>query len=303
MTKRIGIIDFDTSHAFAFASRLNHKGVDQDQWVDGAQVVVGCPGKSIIYPELVSQYTDEIRAVGIPIVETPDQMLEYNLDAVLIESNCGSQHLERVEFFARHKVPMFVDKPFACSTADAVRMINLADDAGVPLMSASSLRYAPEVVGYLNRRSDGDIPIVGAITFGPGTLHDKNPGMLNYGIHAVEMLYTLLGPGCESIGCVSSRHADLATGVWRDGRIGSVRADRPARGYGFVTFTDKIEHVAVSTQYIYRELLKAIVGMIETGKSPIPARETLEIIQFIELAKDSASNHGIPRALPNHSPA
>ena len=48
-------------------------------------------------------------------------------------------------------------------------------------------------------------------------------------------------------------------------------------------------------QYIYRELLKAIVGMLETGKSPIDPAESLELVAFIEKAADSAANHGIPR--------
>lgn len=297
MAKRIGIIDFDTSHAYAFISRLNHKGVEEDQWVDGAEVVVGCPGKSIIYPERIGEETPKIEKLGLRLVETPEEMLAFDLDAVFIESNCGAQHKERVEFFAKHKLPMFVDKPFACSRADAAAMLEMADKAGVPLMSASSLRYAPEVVAFAGDPSRKDKPVVGAITYGPGSLHEKNPGMFNYGIHAVEMLFTLLGAGCDSVAGVSGQYADMATGVWDDGKIGSVRADRPDRGFGFVAFTDRAQPISVSTKYIYRELLKAIVGMLETGKSPIPAAEMLQLVEFIELALDSSQNHGIPRPM------
>ena len=43
---RLGILDFDTSHAVEFTKRLNHRDIDKDQWVDGATVVIGCPGES-----------------------------------------------------------------------------------------------------------------------------------------------------------------------------------------------------------------------------------------------------------------
>ncbi len=50
----------------------------------------------------------------------------------------------------------------------------------------------------------------------------------------------------------------------------------------------------VSTTYIYRELLKKIVGMFETKEAPIDLRETLEIVAFIEAAKRSADAGGAP---------
>ncbi len=47
---RLGIVDFDTSHVVEFTKRINHKGIDKDQWVDGAEVVFGCPGESQLAP-------------------------------------------------------------------------------------------------------------------------------------------------------------------------------------------------------------------------------------------------------------
>ncbi len=47
---RLGIVDFDTSHVVEFTKRINHKGIDKDQWVDGAEVTLGCPGESQLAP-------------------------------------------------------------------------------------------------------------------------------------------------------------------------------------------------------------------------------------------------------------
>ena len=42
---RLGIVDFDTSHAVEFTKRLNHVDIAEDQWVEGAKVVAGVPGR------------------------------------------------------------------------------------------------------------------------------------------------------------------------------------------------------------------------------------------------------------------
>lgn len=294
--KRIGIIDFDTSHASAFVSRLNHVGVPEDQWVEGARVVVGCPGKSLLAPERIGPETAAIQKLGLPLVGTPEEMLSHRLDAVFVESNSGYQHLERVAFFLERRLPVFVDKPFACTRADAERMIELADRAKAPIFSSSSLRFAPEVVEFV--RDKGTAKGLGVAVQGPGPTHPKNPGLFHYGIHAVEMLYTILGPGCEWLTCASSEGSDLVTGVWKDGRIGTVRAIRPGSDFGFTAYLGgQTTYHPVGAGVIYRELLKAIVGMLESGRPPIPPAQTLEIIRFIEEARSSAENHGAPRYL------
>ena len=50
--------------------------------------------------------------------------------------------------------------------------------------------------------------------------------------------------------------------------------------------------MTVGTKDIYRELLKKVVEMFATGKSPLAIRETLEIVAFIEAANKSGANHG-----------
>src|SRR4051812_41767892 len=88
---RLGMLDFDTSHVVEFATRLNHVGVAEDQWVDGARVVVGCPGESQMMPERISGFREQIAKLGIPLVEQPDEMLG-RVDGMLIESCQGAAH-------------------------------------------------------------------------------------------------------------------------------------------------------------------------------------------------------------------
>ncbi|HEX2066013.1 MAG TPA: gfo/Idh/MocA family oxidoreductase, partial [Candidatus Thermoplasmatota archaeon] len=116
---RLGIVDCDTSHVVAFTQRLHHVDVGEEHWVDGAQVVAAVPMPSLVSPERVPRFVEQLRAYGIRILDHPEQLLG-EVDAVLVEANDGSVHLERALPFLERGVPTWIDKPFACSTADAL---------------------------------------------------------------------------------------------------------------------------------------------------------------------------------------
>lgn len=291
---RLGIVDFDTSHAVEFTKRLNHVDIAEDQWVAGAKVVAGVPGTSLIAPEVIGPNTEKIKGYGVEILDDPAKLIG-KVDAVLIESVDGGVHVERALPFLEKGIPTYVDKPFACSLADAKKMADVAMAKHVPLMSSSSLRYAPEVVAAKAGKTLGDV--IGVTTYGPSPLHaTRNPGMFHYGIHPVEMLFTLMGPGCERLTCLSTPGGEVTTGLWKGGRVATIRGLRAgSTPYGFTLFGSKgVATQGVSTQYIYRELLKKIVGMFETRQVPIDIRETLELVAFIEGAKKSAESGGAP---------
>jgi len=289
---RLGLVDFDTSHVVEFTKRLNHINIDPSQWVEGARVVAGVPGESRLSPERIPGYTAEMRAMGVALFDDPADLIG-KVDAVMIESVDGSVHRARAMPLLEKGIPLFVDKPFACSLEDAKAMMDLATRKHVPLMSSSSLRYAPEVV---EARGDGSPvgTLQGVATYGPGPTHPRNPGLFHYGIHAVEILFTLMGPGVAKVSALSHPDGETATGLWADGRIGTVRAIRKGKAdYGFTLFGETgVVSRSVGTGVIYRELLKAVVAMFQTGELPIDPRETLEVVAFIEAALKSAKADG-----------
>jgi hypothetical protein len=298
---RLGILDFDTSHVVAFTQRLNHKGVPKDQWVDGATVVVGCPGESKIMPERIPGYKKQMEALGVPLVARPADMIG-RVDGMLIESQEGGAHWERARPFLDAGLPCFIDKPFTCSTADAKKIAALAAKKKVGVFSASSLRYATELTAFM--AASPAPKIIGALAYGPAPLFEKdarlNPGLYHYGIHVVEVLYTLMGPGCQSVTCAHQKDVDVVTGHWRGGRVATMRGTRSgSSGYGFVAFTQQgVRPITCNTRYIYRDLLKQIVTFFKTKKAPVDLNVTIEMMAFIEAANKSAANHGAVEKLP-----
>lgn len=292
---RLGICDCDTSHAVEFTKRLNHVDIDEEQWVDGAEVVAAYPGTSeITEPERVRDYVAKLASYGVEIVDHPKQLIG-KVDGVLIESQEGSVHRRHAELFLNAGLPCFIDKPFACSAKDAAAIARLAERKGLPVFSSSSLRYALEVQQV---RDDAAAVgrVIGAEAYSPAPIHPRNPGLFHYGIHGVETLYALMGPGCEAVWCIFARGAEVVVGMWHDERLGVMRGTRDgAHAYGFTVFCEKAVRAAtIDTAYIYRELLKRIVQMFTTGQPPIDVRESVELIAFIEAAMRSAQFGGKP---------
>lgn len=293
---RLGMLDFDTSHSVEFAKRINHVGIAEDQWVHGAKIVIACPGQSRMMPERIPQYRQEMVEIGIPLVENPEEMIGQ-VDGMMIEAVQGSAHWERTKPFLDARLPCFVDKPFACNVADARKLVQCATENHVPIFSSSALRYAPELVKFLDEPGHGKV--VGAFAFGPAILQPGNPGLFHYGIHAVETLYTIMGCGCKEVVCTHDSGVDVATGRWLDSRVGTVRGIRDGKNeYGCVVFAENgIHTIFMAFDYLYRELLKKVIEMFETNKPPVEPAETVEIMAFLEAALRSENNQGRPASV------
>lgn len=277
---RLGIIDFDSSHCVEFTRRFNHVGMDADQIVEGARVILGYPGSSLMFPERIPEHLPQVVGCGVELVNNPQEMFG-RIDAVLILSICGSAHLERVTPFLKAGIPAFVDKPFACSLEDARTMFALAREAGVSLWSSSGMRFADEVLEFQQRgKLYGDLH--GVLAYGPAKRAAGNPGLLHYGIHATEILCTLMGPGCQSVTTQHVDGADVVCGEWSDGRLATLRGLRTgSTAYGFTAFCQNgVIPQPTSSRFSYRNLCANIVETLRTGRPPVTPEQTLEVIGF-----------------------
>jgi len=287
---RIGIIGTDTSHVPAFTQMLN-SAADAKDHVAGARVVAAWKGGSKDIESSISrvdEYASEVQAKwGVEIV--PDiATLLGKVDAVMLTSVDGRVHLEQARpVIAAHK-PLFIDKPLAATLEDAREIARLAREAGVPWFSSSSLRFGE--IGTSGKFAD----TTGVMAWGPGPLEPHHYlDLAWYAIHPVEILYTLMGPGCETVSRTSTENADVMVGRWKDGRIGEVRAIRPYSEYGAVVFRAKdVVEIKPQTAGSYRPLVVEIVKFFQTGKPPVSNRETLEIFAFMDAAQRSKEQGG-----------
>ena len=139
----------------------------------------------------------------------------------------------------------------------------------------------------------------GVIVWGPGPTESHQPLDLSwYGIHAAEMLYALMGQGCSEVSRVSSEEADVVTCKWKDGRLGTMRVDRPYNKFGVAVFRAKNQvDVLPEIKVDYIPLVREIVQFMTTRQPPVSNAETLEIFQFLDAAQRSKQHGGAPVTL------
>jgi hypothetical protein len=289
--KRIGIIGLDTSHCIRFTEALNNP---PDGWdFLGYQVVAAYAYGSREIESSASRipgYTEDIQKLGVTVVDSISQLLDA-VDVVLLETNDGRLHREQALLVLKAGKRMFIDKPVAASLSDAMAIYKEADRYGVPVWSASSLRYMHGMEAILN----GDIGhVLGADAYSPAPIEKTHPDLFWYGIHGVEILFTVMGTGCREVVRVFTDNTDVVVGTWQDDRIGTFRGIRKGtHGYGGTVFGEKeIRHLGEFAGY--QPLLLQIVRFFDTGIPPVRKEETLDIIAFMEAADESKARGGAP---------
>jgi hypothetical protein len=287
---RAGIIGLDTSHVTAFTQVLNNAKNEGD--LAGVRVVAGFPAGTDIpaSKDRVAGFTKTLREkYTIEIVDSIDDLLK-KVDVVLLESVDGRPHLAQAKPVFKAGKPVFIDKPVAGSLADAIQIYDLAKQTKTPCFSSSSLRFAPSVHEARNNPKVGDI--LGCDTYGPSPLEPTHPDLFWYGIHGVEMLFAIMGIGCESVTRVFTKETDKVVGAWKGGRIGSFRGIRAGKAdYGATVF-GKAGVAPVSGSGGYTPLLVEIAKFFKTGKPPVSPEETVELFAFMEAADESKRKGG-----------
>ena len=288
---RIGMIGLDTSHCLAFSELLNK--AEPEPELKGFRIVLVYPKGS---PDIessvkrVPEYTEKMKALGVEICDDLDTMISQ-VDCVLLETNDGRPHLEQVLPVLKARKPVFIDKPIAGSLVDAIAIFDLAKHYNTPICSASSLRFS-KAVQEIRGGSIGKV--TGCDAYSPCSLEATHPDLFWYGIHGCEMLFTVMGMGCESVVRTSTPDYDQVTGIWSDGRIGTFRGIRAGgSGYGGTAFG--IDGVASLGKYDgYRPLVLEIVKFYQTGKPPVTAEETIDLYAFMEAADESKRQGFVP---------
>lgn len=286
---KIGIIGLDTSHSTAFTELLN--GDSEEPFVKEFEVVAAYPyGSKTIKSsyDRIPGYIEEVKKHGVEITNSIAELLD-KVDCVLLETNDGRIHLEQaLEVFKSGKI-CYIDKPIGATLGQAIAIYAMAEKYNIPIFSSSALRYSP-----LNQQlRNGEFgKILGADCYSPHKVEPTHPDFGFYGIHGVETLYTLMGTGCESVNRMSSKEADVVTGCWKDGRIGTFRGIKEGPAiYGGTAFTEK-GAVAAGGYGGYKVLLEQILTFFKTGVTPISKEETIEIFTFMKASNMSKEQNG-----------
>ena len=292
-TIRIGMIGLDTSHVIAFTKVINDPA--NPDHMPGAKVVAAFKGGSPDVESSASRvdgYTEQLQNdFGVEIVGTIEELCT-KVDAVMLESVDGRPHLAQATPVFEAGLPLFIDKPLAGSLADAIAIKRLGEKHGVKWFSSSSYRYY-DTMQALQQEDIGDLR--GAISYGPCHLEEHHPDLFWYGVHATEALYTVMGVGCASVVRTHTQNTDVVTGIWSDGRVGTLRGlrnqDTP---HSVILFGTKKVATQPEGSNNYAPLVHKAIEFFKTGETPIAPEETIELFAFMTAADVSKERGGVP---------
>jgi hypothetical protein len=125
-------------------------------------------------------------------------------------------------------------------------------------------------------------------------MEPHHPDLFWYGVHGVEMLFTIMGTGCKEVVRAHSQGADVVTGKWGDGRLGTFRGVREGESdYGAILYREKgIQYLKRGEGSLYKNLLVRVIDFMKSGDPPVPQKETVEIFAFMTAADKSKETGG-----------
>lgn len=285
----IGVIGLDTSHSIAFTNMINDP---ENSESSDFKVVAAYPyGSRTIESSYsrIPQYTEDIKQDGVEVVDSIDELLD-RVEVVLLETNDGHPHLEQALQVMETGKTMFIDKPVAGSLEDTVAIFEASKKYNTPIFSSSGLRYLSnaQAVRYDNKIGD----VLGADVYSPAVIEPSHPDLFWYGIHGVEILFTVMGRGCKHVTRTKKEGSDIVVGTWNDERLGTFRGIREGRrGYGGRAYGSE-EILDLGSYEGYGPLVTEILQFFRTGVTPVPLEETLEIYAFMEAADESKRQGG-----------
>ena len=215
-----------------------------------------------------------------------------NVDGVLVLAVNGNRHLELARAAIERGLPTYIDKPLTCDLKQAKELLALTRTSNAPCYSASSLRFAAEVAAARDDESLGDKIAIDA--FGPGELNASMKGLFFYGVHTIEMVDAIWGPGVKRVSAISTSDRDLVDLDYADGRYARLRLERAA-SYSFgatIHGKKKVGHFTVDFADVYNRLIKGMVKFFEGGYPPAPLRDIVENIAVMEAGNASIDRGG-----------
>lgn len=209
------------------------------------------------------------------IVREPEEVIGQ-VDAVIISTDDGNDHARRARPFVEAGLPVFVDKPLAINVAD-LRQFAEWQRAGRTLLSTSGMRYAPEMELSEGQRAHvGDLRWITSFTCKTWE---------RYGIHALEAVYPLLGPGFISAQTCHQGGSDVVHLRHESGAQVTVGAIHDAYGsFGTVHLhgtKGDLPLKLLDTYSAFRAQLVAFIEMLRTGRPPFEFKQTLELMAII----------------------
>ena len=170
------------------------------------------------------------------VTHDPEELCSSGLDFVMVLSS-NRAHREHVETAARHKLPIFCEKPIATTLEDADAMVKAVDRAGVLNSVNYMLRFLPAFRRIRELCRDGvlgDLLSINVLRmrgfglYGSGARHwavtdpeESGGWIVHHACHTIDLAYWLAGEYKDVYAQTQTTLPGSAELVWGMGRLQS----------------------------------------------------------------------------------
>lgn len=216
------------------------------------------------------------KASRVPhVVARPEDVIGQ-VDAVFVATDKGHEHVERCRPFVEAGLPIFVDKPMVDNEADLKTFVKWVDQ-GAAILSSSCMRYCKEFAPFrMSTHNLGSLRYASITT--PKTWE-------RYGIHALEGLYPILGPGFVSARNIGTLDRNIVHLKHRTGTDAIVVANADMYGsFGCLQLCGTAGHAEAALSdsfYSFKAQLATFIDFLQTGVRPFPFEETVELMKIV----------------------
>lgn len=289
---KVAIIGMDTSHAVQLPKLMQDPETPAEIRISGMRVTRALRFETPFQNKAgLDEREAYLKGVGVEVTEDFDYAIG-DCDALMLEINDPSLHLEYFEKCAALGKPIFLDKPFADTVENTRKIIEIGKKYNTRYFTASSLRFT---VG-LNSVLDQKIDITRAVTWGPLGQAAAGSSVVWYGVHTFEQLERIMGIGADTVTSIATANGVLCSIAYKDGRSGVVELLNDKWTYG-VTVRDDAGNGAFVTvpqkTPFYYSLMQVVREFFLGIGDGVAIEESFEVMAMIEAAEKSL-NSGKP---------
>lgn len=283
---RCAFIGIDTIHSVQFARYIQDPAIPEAERCTDL-TVTRCLAFETAFQgaEGVATRTKALTDLGVLVTRDFDEAVA-DCDVIFLELNDPAMHLDYFRRCAPLGKPIFLDKPFADTLANARAIDALAKEYHIPYFTASKLRNYAAVEECM---AQGVSPSF-AIAWGSiGTCPESTSKIVWYGVHAFEILERAMGVGAESVLTLENAQGYDFQILYADGRTALVKMVQHSDCYGCLV-CDAKEHRQAScnaSSGTAVRLLRNVAAMARTGEPPFPIAESFEVMALLEAADKS----------------
>ena len=284
---KVGIIGLDTSHTIEFTKRFQAPDCPAEERVEGVQVITCMRFPTPFQSEEGQDARQKtMESWGVKVTTSFEEAVS-GCDAVMIEINDPSLHLEYFKKCAGLGIPVYLDKPLADSIETGREIYRIAKEKNIRVFSASSLRFAAELLQASNKIPKPE----SAHMYGPVGKAPAGSSIVWYGVHAFEMLVRTMGSGAKSLHAVTKDNIITVNVKYPEGRMGRVDLNPDDWTYKGTLYGHGNEaSFTIDFGPVYSAELREIAAFFKGATAPVSLKDTLEVMALLDAADKSAAS-------------